>query len=142
MYKYFTLKELCRSDVAEAQKIDNFPSFEVVSHLATLVETVLDPLREAWGSGIKITSGYRCDVLNNIVGGSNTSVHRLGWAADMQPVNGDFDGFKYFVQVWLCKNNIPFDQLLIESSKGTKWLHIGLYSTSGTQRKQVKTMNL
>lgn len=142
-FKYFTLKELCDTNTAEELGIDNFPTFEIVDHLSTLVDNILDPLRKDWGSAIYISSGYRSEALNNAVNGSKTSVHRLGWAADMQPVNGNFEGFKCFVQIWLTKNKVPFDQLIIEkNSKGNKWLHIGLYSTSGLQRGQVKSMNV
>ena len=63
-FKYFTLKELCSSDVAEKKKIDNFPSFTVVEHLNELTEKILEPLRAAWGSSIIVNSGYRCDALN------------------------------------------------------------------------------
>lgn len=140
-FKYFTLKELCKSDTAEARNIENFPTFEIVEHLSVFVEYILDPLREAWGSAIKVTSGFRNDIVNALVGGSDTSVHKLGWAVDLQPMNGDFEGFKYFVQVWLTKNNKMFDQLLVESdSKGNQWIHIGLFNNTGQQRKQIKTM--
>lgn len=142
-FKYFTLKELCKSETAERLNIDNFPSFEIVEHLSELVETILDPLRQAWGSGIYVSSGYRSEVLNTAVNGAKTSVHKQGWAADIQPMNSDFEGFKYFVQVWLLKNKVKFDQLLIETnSKGAKWLHIGLYSNAKLQRGQIKNMHI
>ena len=139
-FTYFSLKELCSSDVATQRKIDNFPSFTVVEHLAELTEKILEPLRVAWGSPIKVTSGYRCDALNRAVGGVSTSAHRLGWAADLQPTNGKIDEFGKFVKEWLTKNRIRFDQCLWETQGKTKWVHIGIRSTSGSQRCEMKNL--
>ena len=71
------------------------------------VETLLDPLREAWESHCKqnglgvasigISSGYRCPQLNKAVGGSSTSAHCHGYAFDLMPMNGKIlpdDGVK------------------------------------------------
>ena len=87
--RYFTLKELCRSRTALRKGIDNFPSFEVVSHLEELVAKLLEPLREAWGSPIAVTSGYRSSSLNRAVGGVRDSPHMKGYAADLVPLEKD-----------------------------------------------------
>ena len=76
--KYFTIKELCKSNTAIKYGIDNTPTPEVEQNLIALIENVLDPLREAWGSPIIINSGYRCPILNKAVGGSKTSSHMSG----------------------------------------------------------------
>ena len=81
--KYFTIKELIKSTTATAKKIDNIPTKEVEDNLTKLVDKVLDPLREAYGKPIKVNSGYRCPKLNRAVGGSATSQHVLGQAADI-----------------------------------------------------------
>lgn len=142
-YKYFELYEFLRSEKAKKNGIDNTPTFEIVDRICQLVSSILDPLRAAWGSGININSGFRCEALNKLVGGSATSVHKLGWAADLTPVNGKFDEFVKFVEEWLKKNRIKFDQLIIESdSQGNRWLHIGLYNNAGQQRCEAKTMNV
>ena len=142
-YKYYELNEFVRSEKAKKNGIDNIPSFEVVDRIGRLISAILDPLRAAWGSGIYVNSGFRCEALNKLVGGSATSVHKLGWAADITPVNGKFDEFVKFIEEWLKKNRIKFDQLIIESnSKGDRWLHIGLYNNAGQQRCQVMTMNV
>ena len=111
-FKYFTLKEMFSSDVATKKKIDNTPSWTVVEHLSELTKTILEPLRIAWGSPIKVTSGYRCDALNRAVDGVSTSAHRVGYAADLQPGNGKIEEFGKFVRDWLIKNRIKFDQCL------------------------------
>lgn len=142
-HEYFTLQELVASNKAKELGIDNTPSFEDVERLDILVEVFLDPLRKAWGKPIIVTSGYRCPKLNKAVGGSDTSVHKIGFAADMQ-TSGSFEKFRDFVVSWVKKNNIEFDQLLLETNKktGDRWLHIGLYSNDGRQRRQIKVMTV
>lgn len=142
MPTYFTLAELIKSDTATKKGIDNSPSWAVVEHLRTLVEEFLDPLRSAWGKPIRVTSGYRCKKLNSAVGGASTSVHMIGYAADIQ-TGGAFNKFCDFVVEWAMKTGRNFDQILVETDKktGAQWIHVGLYSNSGAQRGQVKTMS-
>lgn len=141
--KYFELTELLKSDTALSKRIDNSPTWEVVGHLQELTEKILDPLRTAWGKAIRVSSGYRCPKLNKAVGGASTSVHMLGYAADLQ-TSGSFVKFRDFVVKWLTENNVMFDQCLLERDKRTKalWIHIGLYNNSGQQRRQIKTMEV
>lgn len=138
---YFTLKELCASETAKKRNIDNFPSFEIASNLRVLTERVLDPLRIAWGSAIRVTSGYRSEALNAAIGGSKTSVHRYGFAVDLQPVNGMTDSFIKFTKEWLKDNHIAYDQLIRETKNGKLWLHFGLYGPKGQQRCQYLEIN-
>ena len=142
-HKYFELSEFIRSDTAERKRIDNTPTFEIVEHLDELVETVLDPLRAAYGQPIRISSGYRCPELNRAVKGAATSVHMVGYAADLQ-VGGSFAKFRDFTVEWFRKTGIKFDQLLLESDTktGAKWIHIGLYNNAGQQRGQIKVMEV
>lgn len=139
-YRNFELSEFIKSDTARWRLIDNTPSFEVVDHINELVGDFLQPLREAYGRPITITSGYRCPKLNRIVGGVDTSVHMVGYAADTQAA--DFDGYVAFVLSWVKHHDIAFDQLLIEKKGSTRWLHIGLRNNKGEQRGQINTINL
>lgn len=141
-FKYFALKELCSSDVATKKRIDNFPSWVVVEHLKELTEKILEPLRVAWGSGIKVNSGYRCDALNRAVGGVSTSAHKLGYAADLVPTNGKIDEFGKFVKEWLVRNHVKWDQLIWERQGSVRWLHISLYSSTGSQRCEAKSITV
>ena len=100
MKQYFTIKELCHSDTAKAKHIDNTPTKEAESNLIRLID-FLNPLREKWGSGIRINSGYRCPALNKAVGGAATSAHLTGNAVDMYPVNNKFDEFCKFILAYL-----------------------------------------
>lgn len=141
-YPHFSLKELVASDVAAKKKIDNTPSFEVVEHLSELTEKILEPLRVAWGSAVLVSSGYRCDKLNKAVGGVNDSAHKRGDAADIAPAKGTVEEFFNFIRIWLYNTKTRFDQLILERKGKSVWVHISIYSSTGSQRGEVKTMNV
>lgn len=139
--KYFTIKELCASFKATQLGIKNEPSKAALVNLESLVLNILDPLRAAWGGAIKVTSGYRSAALNKAVKGSPTSAHRYGYAADIVPADGRISVFKAFVVKWLKDNAVNFDQYIDELSvdkdgKVTEWVHLGIKSPSGNQRRQ------
>ncbi len=83
----FQLKELLRSDKAERdeelKREQENPPDEVVENLRYVVEKVLQPLRTGLDFPIRLNSGYRCPGVNKAVGGSSTSQHCLGEAADL-----------------------------------------------------------
>lgn len=131
---YFDLEEFLTSSVARQKSIENLPSWYIIEHLNDL-GLFLDEIRMAWGSGIKVTSGYRNDRLNSAVGGVHNSCHRLGWAADIVPSNGDYEGFLRFIKEWA--KNKAFDQIIEERNGKSKWIHIGLHSPTGLQRRML-----
>ena len=139
MSKYFRLEEFLTSATARKYSIENLPSFEVVKHLEELA-LFLDGVRAAWGSGINVSSGFRNDKLNACVGGVSTSVHKTGYAADLQPANGRFEEFKKFMLNYL--KDKQFDELIIEKSNRAVWLHFQLYSNNGFQRRKVFSLNV
>ena len=127
--KYFTIKELSHSETANRKGIDNTPTVDAVVSMTTLINECLDPVRELYGKPITVTSGFRCPMLNQAVGGVNSSQHVKGEAADLVGRNDDetrkiFETAKAFGQ---------FDQLLYEkNSKGNIWVHIS-YKASGNR---------
>lgn len=133
--KYFSIKELTASFKATQLGIKNEPSKQATTNLESLVLNILDPLRAAWGGGIIVTSGYRSVALNKAVGGSPSSAHRYGLAADIVPADKRISVFKAFVVNWLKENEISFDQY-IDEADGSEWIHIGIKSPSGNQRRQ------
>ena len=135
MAKYFKVAEMLKSETADKNKIQNIPSAEIEQNIEELL-AVLDDLREFYGKPIKITSGFRCTELNQLVGGSPTSAHVIGYAADLQPIGDTFENFKASVLEWLNKSGVKFDQCIIERSKSTQWVHFGLYNRKGQQRGQ------
>lgn len=134
MQNYFTIEELSWSNTAVINKIDNTPSKDITDNLKKLIN-FLNPLREAWGSPINVTSGYRCPELNKLLKGSSTSSHLYGFAIDLIPSNGKINEFKEFVKNYLKDKD--FDQYIDEYSGKSSWVHIGLYHPNGkTQRKE------
>ena len=134
MKNYFTIQELVKSDSAKIYGIDNTPNSTERAHLQELITNLLNPIREAWGSAIIVTSGFRCEALNKKVGGVSTSAHKYGYAADLIPANGKKAEFIRFVQNFCRNNNIKFDQCINEYNK---WIHIGIKNRFGQQRKQI-----
>ena len=137
--KYFGLQEFLTSSTARQKSIENMPSWEIVEHLLELAY-FLDDLREAWGSGIKVSSGFRIEALNTAVGGSETSAHMLGYAADIMPANGKYEAFVAFLKEWI--KDKKFDQALIETKGKTKWVHISLRGVDGKQRCMIKNLTV
>ncbi len=126
--KHFTIAELCRSTTADIKCIDNTPAPEIHEKLQTLIEELLDPIREAWGKPIRVNSGYRCPALNKAVGGVSTSQHQKGEAADLNA--GDpaknRELFDKIVEMQKA-GRIAFDQLIDEARY--KWVHISYRKT-------------
>jgi putative chitinase len=91
--------------------------------------------------GVRINSGVRSVALNNAVGGSKTSAHMIGSAADITPLNGKMKEFKTFCVNWL--KNKTFDQFISEdeNSEGVPtWIHLGYKTSNNKQRKQFLKM--
>lgn len=143
MGKYFNFFELTRSATADKLGIDNTPKEEYIQDNIIELMRVLDGIREAWtvkcekecwgNPAIVVNSGYRCDALNNAVGGSKTSAHTIGAAADIEPANGKNKEFHIFVEKYLLDNHIPFDNLINEYNYS--WTHLGLKNREGKQRR-------
>lgn len=136
--KNFSYSEMEKSDVARQRGITNvITTFEVRDAVKELATELLQPLRDAWGGPITITSGYRCAALNAVVGGSRTSAHLTGYAADLVPANGRIDEFCGFAEKWLRDTGKAFDQCARESDrKGNRWLHLGLKGPDGRQLRR------
>ena len=133
---HFTLEELYASATAKAKGIDNKPPLQEMINLVYLSAYVLEPLRVAMKEPITISSGYRCEKLNNAVGGVRNSQHLKGQAADIC-IDGDMKkGRKWFDYI---KTRLPFDQLIWEHNKaGVYWIHVSfIYPDFGKNRKNV-----
>ena len=121
--KYFSISELTASATALREGIDNRPPKCAYHLLHVLVDQLLDPIREAWGEPIVVSSGYRCPELNALVGGAQHSHHLLGCAADLIAGNRDDHRrlFKLIVQMQQS-GQIRFTQLIAEDNY--RWIHI------------------
>ena len=118
----FSLNELTKSDTAIRHDIDNTPSLQVIDNLQDLVDNVLQPLREKFGP-VVVTSGYRSPAVNTKIGGSTTSDHCLGYAADFEVLGMDNRELALYIR----DNNFKFKQLILEFYRDgvpdSGWLH-------------------
>lgn len=147
----FTLAELVQSSTAEQLKINNNPPTIVRVHLTETI-TLLEAIRSEWGKycerhkienpAIRVTSGYRSPELNKAVGGVKTSAHVEGYAADLQPVNGKQDEFERFFATEFSLMGYSYDQIIIERSKSSRWVHVGYKRADGKQRRQCFTLKV
>lgn len=132
--KYFSLKEMYRSATADRLHINNRPSEQIEMNLKEFIETILDPIREAWGRPIYVNSGYRCPRLNSVVGGARYSGHMYGWCADLRVKDRSIREFADFIKGWMKKNGYAWDEILYESSGGVQWVHFAWKGYRGRQR--------
>lgn len=112
----FKLSELVNSNTARAKGLANDPSAEVEFALEDLCKDALEPIRKLIGP-IRINSGYRSEAVNKSVGGSKTSAHCHGHAADINPVKVTW---KEAMDATIAAG-IELDQLIYEHT----WIHVG-----------------
>ena len=122
----FSLAEFQDSATAKKNGIDNTIPDICKPNLISLCNNVLQPLRDYMGTAITVTSGYRSNELNALLGGVPTSHHRTGHAADIIPTDIE-KAFNYI------KNNLSFTQLIWYKTKG--FLHVSYQL--GNLKKQV-----
>lgn len=119
----FTLKELTDSDTAKKKGLDNTPTLQVIENLTILAEKILQPVRDHYGKSVKVNSGYRSPEVNASVGGSKTSDHCKGQAADIE-INGVANGD---LAEWITKN-LKFTQVILEfytqGIPDSGWVHV------------------
>jgi hypothetical protein len=120
--EHFSLNEFITSQTASRKGIDNTPSPEVVERLRQLCTEVLEPARAALGP-LRISSGFRCEKLNTSIGGSKTSAHCKGYAADVIPLQASRREFARWV-----KENCKFDQIILEygTPQNPDWIHVSI----------------
>lgn len=128
----FSLIELTSSETAARKGIDNTPTQDVITNLRELCVYVLQPLREQYGKSINITSGYRSPKVNKAIGGSTTSDHCFGNAADFTVAISDYH------HVFSILRTLEFDQLIWEFGDihAPQWIHVS-FRCKGANRKQV-----
>ena len=131
--KNFSLIEFTKSQTAIRKGIDNKPTNLHLASLTVLCNEILQPLRDWYLKPITINSGYRSEELNKAIGGSKTSQHCKGQAADIDTVS---DNIKLFFYI---KDNLEYDQLLAEFEQdgNIAWIHVS-YNPSGINRNETR----
>jgi len=132
----FSLAEMTKSDTALRLDMDNTPGDEEIANLQALCENVLQPIRDAYGVGVKVNSGFRHPDVNGAVGGSKTSDHCKGMAADIEiPGVANAD-----LAEWISEN-LEFRQLILEfytpGVPDSGWVHVSY--NPDDNKKQVMT---
>lgn len=129
--KHFNLDELVHSDYGVRHDIDNTPPPSVRAALVKLTNNILEPLRVKAGRPVIVSSAYRCGLINRGVGGSETSQHCDGEAADLNILRVA----PYTTAQMIVQMGLPFDQLILEFGR---WVHVS-HAASGKQRGQILT---
>lgn len=137
MTPHFTLAELTASETAERHGIDNTPTPEHLENLQRLAEFLETVKAALGGKSVMINSAYRGPAVNEKVGGSKSSQHMIGCAADIRIPSMNPDQ----VCRAIIEAGLPFDQLIREFYDPTKaaggWTHVSVTNTPGsTPRKQ------
>ena len=134
--KNFSLAELTKSETALRHDMDNTPGAAEIANLTELAGKVLQPVRDHFGKGVKVNSGFRHPEVNAKVGGSKTSDHCKGQAADIE-----IPGVPNAELAEWIKDNLEFRQLILEfytpGIPDSGWVHVSF--VDGDKKKQVMT---
>lgn len=128
--EHFTLDEMTKSSFAKRHGLDNTPGEDEIANLRRLCETILQPLRDYLGRPIIVSSGYRSLEVNRGVGGSKTSDHMDGRAADFEVHGMTVQS----VIRTIIGRNYPFDQLIDEFDGA--WCHVSIPRLGQAPRRQ------
>ena len=141
--EHFTLSEMCKTHV---KGVNNIPNAEQTNNLKRLCGW-LEELRQEWnktyGEGndpIIINSAFRSTAVNRAVGGSSTSNHLTGCAADIR-VLGMEQLMRYAVILLDIADETKrdFDELLMERKGVSLWLHFAVRPENN--RRKIKFMS-
>ena len=116
--EHFTLAELSHSQAASRRGLSNVPGPAAVAALKLLCVHLLEPVRAQFGRAVLVSSGYRAPAVNKAVGGSASSQHCLGEAADFTVAGtSNLD-----VCQWIMRA-LRYDQLIYEFGE-SGWIHV------------------
>lgn len=120
----FSLDELTRSDYAARHGLDNTPDAKTLENLKRLAE-LLEQVRAVCNTPIVVSSGYRSPAVNAGVGGSKTSQHMMGCAADIRALRMSVDELMKKV----VNSTVKYDQIILEFNS---WVHISVPNSPTT----------
>jgi zinc D-Ala-D-Ala carboxypeptidase len=132
----FSLAEMIKSDTALRLDMENEPDGDHITNMQALAENVLQKVRDHFGKGVKVNSGFRHPDVNAKVGGSKTSDHCKGMAADIEiPGIANADLAQWIV------DNCEFRQVILEfytpGIPDSGWVHVSY--NPDDNKKQVLT---
>lgn len=113
---HFTLEELTHTDHRQFDNIPNTDELANLTRLANFLEQVKDVLG---GKPVMINSAFRSSAVNQAVGSSEKSQHRIGCAADIRVPGMTPDEVVNAVMV----AGLGYDQIIREFDR---WTHISI----------------
>ncbi len=126
--EHFRMEEFVYSAMAVEFGLDNSLPLGVMPAIRNLTVRLLEPLRVYHRQPMYITSGYRSEELNRLVGGSPNSQHMRGEAVDIYVLD------RYRLLEDLVGSRLNFDQAILYREKG--FVHLSL-KKQGVNRRQV-----
>jgi uncharacterized protein YcbK (DUF882 family) len=132
---HFSLAELTISQAASRRGIKNVPNADALAALKSLCVNVLEPIRAHFDRPVIISSGYRAPAVNKAVGGSATSAHCFGQAADFT-----VPGVSNFELCGWIERNLNYDQLIYEFGE-SGWVHVGYGGKMRNMELSAKTVS-
>lgn len=129
---HFTFDELTRTGQTALQATNRQDAQACMGALTALATTILEPIRAKFGA-VRINSAFRGPAVNTAVGGSKTSQHMSGQAADIVVPGVALE----VVFAWIVKESgLPFGQAILEGPGGkVAWIHISLGEPYRTREK-------
>ena len=129
---HFSLAELTVSNTGARAGLRNLPLGDALDNLTRLAQALEQVRSLLFNAPILVSSGYRSPAINALIGGSRTSAHMRGLAAD-------FTAPKYGRPAAICEyiraSSIQFDQLIYEGT----WVHFALAEKGKVPRRQIMT---
>lgn len=137
--EHFSFRELTRSESSRRAGIENTPTAAEMDNIYYTAQQ-LEKIREYVGRGIVVTSCFRSERVNKLVGGSPTSAHRFGLAADCDAIGLTSLAFAKELIKMRDAGKLVFDQLILEfPERGDgAWVHIG-FRRNAPMRNQILT---
>jgi hypothetical protein len=126
--EHFTLDELTHTDHREFDNVPNESELANLKRLAAFLETVKSAIG---GKPIIVNSAFRCKEVNDAVGSSDKSQHRLGCAADIRVPQMTPDE----VVKAIIAAGLPFDQVIREFDR---WTHVSIPNTADAKPRGQK----
>jgi hypothetical protein len=133
--EHFTLAEMTVSETAARQGLNNTPDADSTANLKRTC-AMLEKVRALVGGPIVVTSGYRGPAVNAAVGGSKTSAHMTGRAADTN--RPGLTPRQFAEKVKPKMKEFGIDQMILEFDS---WVHLGIARVGETPRCQILTIN-
>ncbi len=137
--KNFSLKELTYSQTAIRNGISNLPNDEQLVNLTALCQRILQPVRDKYGV-VSVSSGLRAEALNALIGGSKTSDHCYGRAADFEVKSEEISNLELAKYI---QDTLEFKQLILEfynkeEGPNSGWVHCS-FDAAGNNKGEVLT---